>query len=325
MDLIPQIQVSTREAPAARAQQTPVDTEATRATIAGEDAQADQTQDVTVPDAGPAQVETQPAEEPQLPQTIPFLGYVTTPVLNRSTQHSPLSPVWVFKEGSAITITIIVTSGDRFLTSPIVELIVGSSDKRTAMTAHQALLLESSLLSDHVKAFDDGPRRIELPDDDVESFGYFLQYLYTRDYSPSETGAAEGADDSGEQLLKHARVYTLAEKLGISTLKSLAHFKIHRINSTPRGELEYARYVYANTKSDDVTIRKPVSNFWGMRSHILRHEAEEEFRQLCLDVPQFCFDVLSVVLDQREKRAQDAAETKFAVRGSGRKRLHSGL
>jgi regulator of PEP synthase PpsR (kinase-PPPase family) len=120
-------------------------------------------------------------------------------------------------------------------------------------------------------------------------------------------------------------VYTLAEKLGISTLKSLAHSKIHRINSTSLGELEYARYVYANTKSDDVTIRKPVSNFWGMRGHILRHESEEEFRQLCLDVPQFCFDVLSVVLDQREKRAQDAAETEFAVRGSGRKRLRSGL
>jgi regulator of PEP synthase PpsR (kinase-PPPase family) len=120
-------------------------------------------------------------------------------------------------------------------------------------------------------------------------------------------------------------VYTLAEKLGIPTLKSLAHSKIHRINSTSRGELEYARYVYANTKSDDVTIRKPVSNFWGRRSHILRHEVEEEFRQLCLDVPQFCFDVLSVVLDQGEKRAQNAAETEFAVRGSGRKRLRSDL
>lgn len=105
MDLIPQVQDSMREAPAARAQQTPVDTEATRATIAGEDTQEDQTQDVTVPDAGPAEAETQPAEEPQLPKPIPFLGYVTTPVLNYSTQHSPLSPVRVFKEGSAITVT----------------------------------------------------------------------------------------------------------------------------------------------------------------------------------------------------------------------------
>ncbi|KAL4986864.1 hypothetical protein BDW68DRAFT_119775 [Aspergillus falconensis] len=286
MDLTPQVQVLGTEEPTASAQQTPVDTEMSPLQSAGNDGQAEQTQDVAVPDAGPAEAKSQPAEEPQPPKPIPFL---------------------------------------EFLTSPIVELVVGSSDKKTAMTAHQALLLESPLLSEHIKAFDSGPRRIELPGDDVEACGYFLQYLYTRDYSPSETGAAEGADDSGELLLKHARVYTLAEKLGIPALKSLAHSKIHRINSTSRGELAYARYVYANTKSDDVTIRKPVSNFWGMRSHVLRHEAEEEFKQLCLDVPQFCFDVLSVILDQREKRAQDRAEAESAVKGSGRKRLRYGL
>ncbi|RDW90892.1 uncharacterized protein DSM5745_02667 [Aspergillus mulundensis] len=285
MDLTPQVQVSGTEEPAPSTQ-TPVDTEMTPAPSAGNDGQTEETQDVAVPDAQPAEAESQPAQDPQPPKPVPFL---------------------------------------QFLTSPIVELIVGSGEKKTAMTAHQTLLLESPLLSEHVKAFNDGQRRIELPDDDVEAFGYFLQYLYTRDYSPSETEAADGADESGEQLLKHARVYTLAEKLGIPALKSLAHSKIHKINSTSRGELAYARYVYDNTKSDDVTIRKPVSNFWGMRSHVLRHEAQEEFKQLCLDVPQFCFDVLSVVLDQKEKRAQDRAEAESAVKGSGRKRLRSGL
>jgi len=33
----------------------------------------------------------------------------------------------------------------------------------------------------------------------------------------------------------------------------------------------------------------------------LRHEAEEEFRAMCLEYPQFGFDVLSLVLDQKEK------------------------
>ncbi|KAL4903734.1 hypothetical protein BDW74DRAFT_179726 [Aspergillus multicolor] len=277
MDLTPQVQVSGTEEPAASTQ-TPVDTEMTPAPSAGNEGQPEESQDVAVPDAQPA--------EAQPPKPVTFL---------------------------------------QFLTSPIVELIVGSGEKKTAMTAHQTLLLESPLLSEQVKAFNDGQRRIELPDDDVEAFGYFLQYLYMRDYSPSETVAADGADETGEQLLKHARVYTLAEKLGLPVLKSLAHSKIHKINSTSRGELAYARYVYENTKSDDVTIRKPVSNFWGMRSHVLRHEAEEEFKQLCLDVPQFCFDVLSVVLDSREKRAQDRAEAESAVKGSGRKRLRSGL
>ncbi|KAL4916888.1 hypothetical protein BDW62DRAFT_92508 [Aspergillus aurantiobrunneus] len=245
-----------------------------------------QTQDVSLPDTQPAETESQPAECPQPAKLVHFLD---------------------------------------FLTSPIVELVVGSGDKKTALTAHQSLLLESPYLSEQVKTFGDGPHRIELPDDDVEAFGYFLQYQYTQDYAPSEPQAADGDDDTGEQLLKHARVYTLAGKFGIPALKSLAHSKIHRINSTPRGELAYARYVYANTARDDVTIRKPVSNFWGMRSHVLRHEAEEDFKQLCLDVPQFCFDVLSVVLDQREKRSQDRAEAESAVKGSGRKRLRSGV
>ena len=63
-------------------------------------------------------------------------------------------------------------------------------------------------------------------------------------------------------MLKHARVHTLAEKLGIPELKTLAHTKIHRVKSSPRGELEYARYVYANTSVDDTTLRKPVAAFW---------------------------------------------------------------
>ncbi|KAI9373138.1 hypothetical protein BJX61DRAFT_399711 [Aspergillus egyptiacus] len=282
MESTPQVQVSgTEDAPTGT--QTPVDTEMTPAPSAGNEA-GEQTQDVALPDAQPAEAESQPAEEPQPPK-LHFLD---------------------------------------FLTSPIVELVIGSDETKTTLTAHQSLLLESPLLSEKVRAFGDGPRRIELPDDDVEALGYFLQYQYTRDYSTSASRTQE-ADDSGEQLLKHARVYTLAGKLGIPALKSLAHSKIHRINSTSRGELAYARYVYDNTAPDDVTIRKPVSNFWGMRSHILRHEAEEDFKKLCLDVPQFCYDVLSVVLDQREKRAQDRAEAESGVKGSGRKRLRSGL
>lgn len=99
-------------------------------------------------------------------------------------------------------------------------------------------------------------------------------------------------DETGDQLLKHARVYTLAEKLGMGTLKTLAHSKIHCVNSSAKGEIAYARYVYATTQKEDDTIRKPVASFWAHRSHVLRREAEDEFRQMCLEFPQFAFDVL---------------------------------
>lgn len=76
-------------------------------------------------------------------------------------------------------------------------------------------------------------------------------------------------------------------------LKSLASSKIHCVNSTAKGEITYARYIYQYTNKEDTTVRAPVANFWATRSHTLRAEAEDEFRSLCLEFPQFGYDVLS--------------------------------
>ena len=146
------------------------------------------------------------------------------------------------------------------------------------------------------------PRQIELLGEDIDAVGSFLEYLYTGDYFPKKVPGQRtlendpslpGVDETGEQLLRHARVYTLAEKVGLPSLKNLASSKIHCVNSTAKGEIVYARYVYAHTSKDDTTIRAPVANFWATRSHTLRSEAEEEFRDLCLEYPQFGYDVLS--------------------------------
>lgn len=147
-------------------------------------------------------------------------------------------------------------------------------------------------------------RRIELPDEDLDAVGCFLEYIYTGEYFPQRIAGQRGLakdhtipdiDITGEQLLKHARVYTLAGKLGVKALKTLAHSKIHCVNSTAKGEIAYARYVYATPLQDDDIIRKPVASFWAHRSHVLRREAEDEFRQMCLEFPQFAFDVLSML------------------------------
>ena len=59
--------------------------------------------------------------------------------------------------------------------------------------------------------------------------------------------------------------------------------------------------MYGNTPAADEIIRKPVAAFWAHRSHVLRHEAETEFREMCLAFPEFGFDVLNLVLDQKER------------------------
>lgn len=136
----------------------------------------------------------------------------------------------------------------------------------------------------------------------MDAVGCFLEFLYTGEYFPRKVPGSRAleadpalpkVDDTGDQLLKHARVYTLAEKFGLDKLKNLASSKIHCVSSTAKGEIAYARYVYEFTNPADTTIRAPIANFWATRSHTLRSEAEEEFRSLCLEFPQFGYDVLS--------------------------------
>lgn len=174
---------------------------------------------------------------------------------------------------------------------------------------------------------------------DMDAMGSVVEYLYTGEYFPKKTSSARDAplekdprqpnsDDEGVGLLVHARIYTLADRLQLPDLKSLAHSKIHRTASTAKGELAYARYVYKESNPEDATIRKPVAAFWATRSYSLRHDAEPEFRAMCLEFPQFSYDVLQLVLDQQEKNRRggsgggdgDSHRGPTVVPGSSRKR-----
>ncbi|KAL2444325.1 hypothetical protein ABEF95_016625 [Exophiala dermatitidis] len=216
-----------------------------------------------------------------------------------------------------------------YLKSPIVHLVVGSGDDETTLTAHKAILEESPFFKEKLSGLDDEDLRIDLHEESLDAMVCFLQYQYTGEYFPRRLAndslesdpSMPPIDNTGEQLLRHARVYTPAGKLGMPALKTLAHAKIHLINSTAVGEIAYARFVYGNTPPDDVIIRKPVAAFWATRSHVLRHEAEAEFKAMCLEYPQFGFDVLSLVLDQREKRVREREEHGTPGGTRGRKRM----
>ncbi|KAM0256093.1 hypothetical protein ACHAQJ_005180 [Trichoderma viride] len=214
------------------------------------------------------------------------------------------------------------------LMSPVITLLVGK-DEPAVLSAHEAFLVRSPHFEEVCKTFteNDTPRRIELPDEDIDAVGCFLEFLYTDEYFPRKLPGQRtlesdptvpAVDDSGIQLLKHARIYTLAQKWGVSALQTLSSSKIYCINSTVKGEIEYARYIYANTSLDDTTIRAPVANFWATRSHTLRSEAEDEFKALCLEFPQFGFDILTRVLDDKLKRERN--EKMHPSTGSVRKR-----
>jgi hypothetical protein len=74
-----------------------------------------------------------------------------------------------------------------------------------------------------------------MPNEHIDAIGCFLQYMYTGEYFPrriESRGGAQGGleedpsapsvDDTGEQLLRHARIYTLADKLGMQVSASLS-------------------------------------------------------------------------------------------------------
>ncbi|KFY87189.1 hypothetical protein V500_07117 [Pseudogymnoascus sp. VKM F-4518 (FW-2643)] len=216
------------------------------------------------------------------------------------------------------------------LRSPIVELTVGQDDTKTILSAHQALLVQSPFFEDACAQFSsDKPHRsIDLSEENLDAVGCFLEYLYTGEYFPQRVIGQRGLvkdpsmpefDETGDQLLKHARVYTLADKFGVDALKALSLSKIHCVNSNAKGEIQYARYVYANTSEGDTTIRRPVASFWAHRSHVLRAEAEDEFRKMCLEFPQFGFDVLTRVLDEKLKN-ESREKPHSTPSGSSRKR-----
>lgn len=165
--------------------------------------------------------------------------------------------------------------------------------------------------------------------EDISALSCSLEYLYRKDYFPSlltpntleHDPSLSVPDDTGISLLRHARVYTLAKKLGLLSLAAPAHRKIHLVQSTARAEIMYARYVYKHTtEADFKEVRRPVAQFWATRSHVLRHEAEQDFRETCLQFPQFGFDVLTMVLDAQERRSEKAVETSGSQAGPGRKR-----
>ncbi|KXX79137.1 hypothetical protein MMYC01_204159 [Madurella mycetomatis] len=242
---------------------------------------------------------------------------------------NPSNAMLPFAEGGPVkTLTPRVTFL-QYLTSPMVTLLIGSGENETILTAHQSLLTQSPFFADACAVFaDDGsPRQIELPGEDLDAIGCFLEFLYTGDYFPKKVPGQRAlekdpsipeVDMTGDQLLKHAKVYTVAEKFGLTHLKNLASSKIHCVNSTAKGEIAYARYIYKYTSKEDTSIRVPVANFWAIRSHTLRAEAEEEFRDLCLEFPQFGYDVLTRVLDDKLKRERN--EKLHPGQGSARKR-----
>ncbi|KAI9707787.1 MAG: hypothetical protein M1836_000749 [Candelina mexicana] len=105
----------------------------------------------------------------------------------------------------------------KFYLSEQYTLIVGANP--SPHFVHKAILCQSpvfaKLCDSNFKEFKD--KRIVLPDDDDQTFGRILSYLYSHVYTPP----AEVTTDSISLALELADTYIMADKYGLSNLKAL--------------------------------------------------------------------------------------------------------
>ncbi|KAJ5117050.1 hypothetical protein N7526_011159 [Penicillium atrosanguineum] len=134
-----------------------------------------------------------------------------------------------------------------FLTSPIVEIIAGE----TVLKVHRNFILDSPLRQ---KRFWDAKFVIcgafTCEQERRSSWMLFAVPVHPRLHRTASRDSVGRNRFDGRQLRRYARIYTLAEKLGLPALKCLAHTKIHGLKGTPSDELVYARCIYTYTPQE---------------------------------------------------------------------------
>jgi len=174
------------------------------------------------------------------------------------------------------------TAGLPPLTSPIITLVVGKDSRLFA--AHEDVLSRSPYFCKVIKEhFFGGSSRINLADEEPETFSCVLEYLYKGDYSPRllhdkkrNVWYLEGADplaalksggrggveptmfhsDVGDTILRDTAVYCAADKFGLEELKRLALRKQGLQSGIEVATiLRSARYAYEHTPDTDSRLR----------------------------------------------------------------------
>ncbi|OCL09852.1 hypothetical protein AOQ84DRAFT_338301 [Glonium stellatum] len=210
-----------------------------------------------------------------------------------------------------------------FLTSPIVSVLVGN---RRTFLIHSGLLNgESEKLCNSLKGgFVEAEEwKINLPDEDPELFGYYVEYLY-RD-SPLLTRSVANYCD----YVTLARLYALGERLGALNFQSIAlrRFTASLQSNTPIPELsvcELLEIACATITARLVEDPMRAQIFWYASSRIPQLQKFDMFRQLLKELPELggCL-CMTVSKPQPAKPAESSqmrfeAESEYSLESSGR-------
>src|SRR5436189_3099842 len=129
---------------------------------------------------------------------------------------------------------------------------------------------------------------IELKGDDVRVVEAMLQFMYTFEYG--STG------NEISPMLFHVRVYSIAEKYGISALKLEAKDKFSKVAVTCWDMDDFpdvASEIYSSTPPEDRGLRDIVTGV--AHAHIVKLLKKDDFNNTFQETPGFAADVAQLL------------------------------
>ena len=175
----------------------------------------------------------------------------------------------------------------RFCEVPTVTLLVGESKK--AFYVHQEQLCEVSpfFKAAFTSEFREGSeKRMDLVEEDEDTFDHFIQWLYSRQYEIPGDGTGSGG------FMKPLRLFVLAEKFDISKLKNLLMTKMFaaaKQNSIGL-KLSEVAYAYEHTPPSSI-IRRLLADWFACKVSIPTYN-DDTTQKWCRSHPEIVTDVM---------------------------------
>ncbi|KAK2772769.1 hypothetical protein FQN52_004834 [Onygenales sp. PD_12] len=172
--------------------------------------------------------------------------------------------------------------------------------------AHYAILSVRTSYFDKAKAgeWEEGKNNeFNLTEDRAHALCRMLEYIYKGDYATGSRSLDGSKDDP--DLLKHARVFRLADYFDVKGLKELCARKFAKQAVwlwTSEQFIESIREVYSIPRSSGQCMRKEI--YTVVQAHIEQLHEKEQFRELLNECAEFAADVVDMVLKKHAPKAQ---------------------
>jgi hypothetical protein len=102
-----------------------------------------------------------------------------------------------------------------YLSSPIVELAIGSGETQTTISTHQGLIQAPYFQGEVDRFTADAPRSIELPNYDIDACAAVLEYIYEGDYFPTVSGNTMEYDPTIPSPEDHSVLTLIKDKVTV--------------------------------------------------------------------------------------------------------------